>query len=205
VSLFWRVFAINAAVLVAAVVTLALSPATVSSRIEASEVAVLAVGVALVLAVNLVALRRVFSPLERLAALMRRIDPLAPGQRIEVARQTAEVAELSHAFNDMLDRLERERRDSARRALDAQEEERRRVARELHDEIGQTLTGARGAQARRRGAHQRPDRGAAHDQPADGRAAPREPDGQARHARPRAAHALRHPARAGGAVSVAAP
>jgi two-component system sensor histidine kinase UhpB len=141
VSLFWRVFAINAAVLVAAVVTLALSPATVSSRIEASEVAVLAAGVALVLAVNLVALRRVFSPLERLAALMRRIDPLAPGQRIEVARQTAEVAELSHAFNDMLDRLERERRDSARRALDAQEEERRRVARELHDEIGQTLTG----------------------------------------------------------------
>jgi two-component system sensor histidine kinase UhpB len=95
VSLFWRVFAINAAVLVAAVVTLALSPATVSSRIEASEVAVLAAGVALVLAVNLVALRRVFSPLERLTALMRRIDPLAPGQRIELARQTAEVAEPS--------------------------------------------------------------------------------------------------------------
>ena len=40
------VFAINAAVLVAAVAGLALSPATVSSRINASEVAVLAVGVA---------------------------------------------------------------------------------------------------------------------------------------------------------------
>ena len=141
VSLFWRVFAINAAVLVAAVAVLALSPATVSSRINASEVAVLAIGVAAVLAVNLLALRRVFGPLERLTALMRRVDPLAPGQRIEVERQAAEVAELSHAFNDMLDRLERERRDSARRALDAQEEERRRMARELHDEIGQTLTG----------------------------------------------------------------
>src|SRR3954471_13846636 len=92
VSLFWRVFAINAAVLVAAVAVLALSPATVSSHINGGEVAVLAVGVALVLAVNLIALRHVFGPLEQLTALMRRIDPLAPGRRIEVERQAAEVA-----------------------------------------------------------------------------------------------------------------
>jgi two-component system, NarL family, sensor histidine kinase UhpB len=141
VSLLWRVLAINAVVLVAAVAALAASPATVSSRINLGEVAVLALGVALVLAVNLVLLRRVLGPLARLTTLMRRVDPLAPGQRIEIPRGAAEVAELSEAFNDMLDRLERERRDSARRALDAQEDERRRMARELHDEIGQTLTG----------------------------------------------------------------
>jgi two-component system sensor histidine kinase UhpB len=141
VSLLGRVFAINAAVLVAAVTTLAVSPATVSSRISAGEVAVLALGVAGVLAVNLLALRRVFGPLEKLTALMHRIDPLAPGRRLEIERQGAEVAQLTEAFNAMLDRLEHERRDSARRALEAQEGERRRIARELHDEIGQTLTG----------------------------------------------------------------
>ena len=47
---------------------------------------------------------------------------------------------LSRAFNTMLDRIEAERRDSAHRALAAQEAERLRIARELHDEVGQTLT-----------------------------------------------------------------
>jgi two-component system sensor histidine kinase UhpB len=41
----------------------------------------------------------------------------------------------------MLDRLEAERRESATRALRAQEAERLRVARGLHDEVGQVLTG----------------------------------------------------------------
>jgi two-component system sensor histidine kinase UhpB len=43
-------------------------------------------------------------------------------------------------FNAMLEGLERERRESNRRALTAREAEGRRIGRELHDEIGQRLT-----------------------------------------------------------------
>jgi two-component system, NarL family, sensor histidine kinase UhpB len=141
VSLFWRVVAINAGGLVVAALVLALSPATVSSNLTVTEAAVLGVGTLAIIAVNVVLLRRVFGPLEQLAGLMRRIDPHAPGRRIELERPVAEVADLYHAFNAMLDRLEKERRISGRRALMAQENERRRLARELHDEVGQTLTG----------------------------------------------------------------
>jgi two-component system sensor histidine kinase UhpB len=139
-SLLWRVFATNAAVLVAATLVLVLSPATVSFPIALAELIVLVIGLGAMLVLNLVLLQRAFGPLRRLTAMMRGVDPLRPGGRAPVATSDPEVAELTGAFNEMLDRLEFERRDSARRALSAQETERRRIARELHDEVGQVLT-----------------------------------------------------------------
>jgi two-component system sensor histidine kinase UhpB len=140
VPFLWRIFVGNAAVLLIATVVLVVSPATVSFPVAATEAVVLAVGLAVMLALNYALLRHAVGPLQRLASVMRAVDPLAPGRRSELAAATAEVAELAGAFDEMLERLERERRDSARRALGAQEDERRRIARELHDEVGQALT-----------------------------------------------------------------
>jgi two-component system sensor histidine kinase UhpB len=138
--LFWRLFSMNAAVLVVASVVVALTPVTVSSPLLLSEAVILVVGLSAMLVINVVLTRRALVPLSRLSDLMARVDLLAPGQRIPVYREASEVVRLSESFNAMLDRLEAERRETARRAMSAQEAERRRVAQELHDAVGQSLT-----------------------------------------------------------------
>jgi len=97
-------------------------------------------GLTLMLVANVVLMRRAFAPLTRLTSLMNAVDPLRPGSRLPPLGPESEVTVLGRAFNAMLDRVETERRESARRVLLAQETERRHLAAELHDEIGQALT-----------------------------------------------------------------
>jgi two-component system, NarL family, sensor histidine kinase UhpB len=138
--LFWRVFATNAIAMLLAFAGLVFAPVTVSVPVAATEVVVLAIGLVVLLLLNLALLRPAFRPLDELAETMRRHDPLSPGERVPVEGEP-DVAALAQAFNDMLERLESERRESARQALRVLEGERSRIARELHDEVGQTLTG----------------------------------------------------------------
>jgi len=138
--LFERVVASNAILLVAAclVTILVLAPRKISS-FAADEAIVLAGALALVAVINVVLVRRAVAPLQAVNALARRVD-LATGERIPGAKPTSEAGELALTFNEMLTRLELERRDSTRRVLAAHESERLRIAQELHDEIGQSLT-----------------------------------------------------------------
>jgi two-component system, NarL family, sensor histidine kinase UhpB len=139
-SLFRRVFLLNAALLVGAGLLVALSPITVSTPVKVFDEVVLGVGILVILAANYLLLRPAFKPLERLAERMENVDLLRPGRRLEPTG-SPEIVELVRSFNEMLERLETERRESGRQALAAQEAERKRIAAELHDEVGQSLTG----------------------------------------------------------------
>jgi len=139
VPLFWRIFALNAVVLAAATALLLWAPVTVSAPVVLTEALVLLGGFAVMLVANAVLLQVGLAPLDRLTRRMATVDLLRPGQRLPVAGQGG-VSQLIRAFNDMLARLEAERAASSTRALSAQEAERRRIAQELHDEVGQSLT-----------------------------------------------------------------
>jgi two-component system, NarL family, sensor histidine kinase UhpB len=139
IGLYARVFAVNAFILVVSVSLLAFTPISIDSATTAEQLVFLFVGLAVMLAANAALLRLSLAPLRRLADLMRTADLLRPGVRLRASGST-EIAAVISAFNSTLERLEAERRISTQRVINAQETERRRIAQELHDQIGQNLT-----------------------------------------------------------------
>jgi two-component system sensor histidine kinase UhpB len=142
-ALLTQVLAVNAVLIAATVLAATLvvhvDPDAVDDR---RRLALLACALLATVLVNGLVLRRRFAPLEHLIAAMEAVD--FAGRRAPeppAAGEVQEVARLRQAFDRMLERIDTERARTAGAVLQAQESERARVARDLHDEANQALTG----------------------------------------------------------------
>ncbi len=140
-SLLSQVLTVNSVLILATVFA-----ASVAARLdlgdaaELREFAVLMAAILATVLANGLVMRRRFAPLESLTETMERVDLTEPGTRAQPSRdEPADVARLRESFNRMLARLEAERAAAASSVLRAQEAERARIARDLHDEVNQAL------------------------------------------------------------------
>jgi two-component system sensor histidine kinase UhpB len=142
-TLLTQVLAVNTVlVAVTAFVAAVVARDRLQEAVSTEGLLMIALAVFGVVLLNSILLRRRLEPMGRLVETMSRVDLTSPGNRANITRGAAsEVQRLSADFNRMLERLEEERREAGRAVLRAQEQERSRIAQDLHDEVNQALTG----------------------------------------------------------------
>jgi signal transduction histidine kinase len=115
------------------------------SYFEGGELGVLLLfvgsGISLSILTNYLVVKLAFRPLDVVTETLRAIRIGHRGIRVPEVNDDAQIEELSRTLNSMLNSLEQQRKKGAASAIKAQEDERKRIARELHDETSQSLTG----------------------------------------------------------------
>jgi two-component system, NarL family, sensor histidine kinase UhpB len=141
-TLLTQVLAVNALLVgVTALIAAIVARDRLAEAARGDGLLVLGLTVASAILLNSLLLRARLAPIERLVDAMTHVDLARPGMRAKSPRHSSrEVHELTDAFNRMLTRLEDERRQAGRAVLRAQEQERSRIAQDLHDEVNQALT-----------------------------------------------------------------
>src|ERR687895_622219 len=141
-TLLTQVLAVNTVlVAVTAFVAAIVARERLQGAISIQGLLLLILAVFSVILLNSMLLRRRLEPMGKLVEAMSEVDLSSPGMRADISRGAAsEVQRLTADFNRMMGRLEHERRESGRAVLRAQEQERSRIAQDLHDEVNQALT-----------------------------------------------------------------
>jgi two-component system, NarL family, sensor histidine kinase UhpB len=141
-ALLTQVLAVNALLITVTVFAASVAANLHADAIDRKRFMVLVAALMAMVLLNAWLLRRRFAPLEQLISAMEGVD--FASRAVPHPTPTAnveEVARLHSAFDRMLTRLEAERARTATAVLQAQEGERARLARDLHDEANQALTG----------------------------------------------------------------
>jgi two-component system, NarL family, sensor histidine kinase UhpB len=141
-TLLTQVLAVNALLVgVTALIAAIVSRDRLADVADGDGLLVLGLTVTSAILLNSLLLRARLEPMERVFRAMSAVDLARPGVRAEAPKRAAkEIHELTDTFNRMLGRLEAERREAGRAVLRAQEQERSRIAQDLHDEVNQALT-----------------------------------------------------------------